>query len=76
VIGRYIVDFLAPSARLIVEVDGGYHQCRRTADERRDRWMQRQGYTVLRVSAGDVMSNAALVVDGIAGIVGGSGETG
>jgi very-short-patch-repair endonuclease len=75
VIGRYIVDFLAPSARLIVEVevDGGYHQCRRTVDARRDRWMQRQGYTVLRVAAGDVMSNAALVVNGIAEIVRGRG---
>jgi very-short-patch-repair endonuclease len=24
VIGRFIADFVAPSARLIVEVDGGY----------------------------------------------------
>ena len=25
VIGRYVADFVAPSVRLIVEVDGGYH---------------------------------------------------
>jgi hypothetical protein len=32
VIGDYIVDFLAPAASLVVEVDGGYHGRRRRAD--------------------------------------------
>ncbi|MBK8252198.1 MAG: DUF559 domain-containing protein [Polyangiaceae bacterium] len=36
-IGRHIVDFCAPSVRLVVEVDGGYHSARSRADERRDR---------------------------------------
>jgi very-short-patch-repair endonuclease len=48
-IGRYIVDFLASQARLVVEVDGGYHARRRAADARRDAWLQRQGYRVLRL---------------------------
>jgi len=30
-VGRYIADFLAASARLVVEVNGGYHQRRRGA---------------------------------------------
>ena len=38
--GRYIVDLLAPAARLVVEVDGGYHDGRRAADERRDRVLE------------------------------------
>jgi very-short-patch-repair endonuclease len=42
-IGRYIVDFLAPSARLVVEVDGGYHARRATADARRDAALRRAG---------------------------------
>jgi very-short-patch-repair endonuclease len=50
-IGRYIVDFLAPAVRLVVEVDGGYHVERRAADERRDRKLAKQGYRVLRVDA-------------------------
>ena len=33
-IGEYIVDFLAPSARPIVEVDEGYHADRASADAR------------------------------------------
>jgi very-short-patch-repair endonuclease len=58
-LGSYIVDFLAPSARLIVEVDGGYNQARRKADARRDRWLHQQGYTVLRLPAAMVLENLA-----------------
>jgi crossover junction endodeoxyribonuclease RuvC len=50
----FIVDFLAPSARLIVEIDGGYHAQRRSADESRDRKLVRAGYRVLRVEAESV----------------------
>jgi very-short-patch-repair endonuclease len=46
---RYIVDFYAPSLRLVVEVDGGYHRLRTTADARRDRELRRAGYTVVRL---------------------------
>ena len=45
VVDRYIVDLVAPSARLVVEVDGGYHSERVAADARRDRVLQRLGYT-------------------------------
>ena len=34
--GRFIVDFLAPELRLVVEVDGEYHGRRPRADARRD----------------------------------------
>jgi hypothetical protein len=34
VIGRFIVDFLAPRQCLVVEVDGGYHATRAGADAR------------------------------------------
>lgn len=54
-VGRRIADFLAPAARLIVEIDGGYHERRRRADERRDRMLGRLGYRVLRLEAELVM---------------------
>ena len=44
----FIVDFFAPSERLVVEVDGGYHVQRRRADQSRDRKLLRAGYRVLR----------------------------
>ncbi|RYZ01020.1 MAG: DUF559 domain-containing protein [Myxococcales bacterium] len=51
VLGRYIADFLAPSVKLIVEVDGGYHARRGAADARRDEALRRAGYRVVRVPA-------------------------
>jgi very-short-patch-repair endonuclease len=52
VIGRYIVDFCAPSIKLIVEVDGGYQRERAKADARRQRELEALGYTVVRVRVG------------------------
>jgi very-short-patch-repair endonuclease len=61
-LGRFIVDFLAPSARLIIEVDGGYHVQCRSADESRERKLRRAGYRVVRVSAEDVRGELPVVV--------------
>jgi very-short-patch-repair endonuclease len=49
--GKYIADFIAPSARLIVEVDDRSHELKRSADARRDRKLGRLGYRVLRLPA-------------------------
>jgi very-short-patch-repair endonuclease len=57
VIGRFIVDFAAPAARLAIEVDGKYHSRRRTADARRDRALARLGYRVLRLKADLVLKH-------------------
>jgi len=48
----YIADFVAPRAKLVVEVDGScHHHQRRAADARRDRKLARLGYRVLRLEA-------------------------
>ena len=53
VFGRFVVDFVAPKAKLIVEIDGAQHL--RTADAsrdaRRDRVLAVMGYRVLRIGA-------------------------
>lgn len=59
VIGQYIADFVAPARRVVVEVDGGYHRIRATADARRDRVLGRLGYHVVRVDA-DLVREAPL----------------
>jgi very-short-patch-repair endonuclease len=51
VIGPYIVDFCAPSIRLMVEGDGGYHTRRKHLDARRDRYLTHLGYRVVRLDA-------------------------
>lgn len=52
---RFIVDFYAPAARLVVEVDGGFHVTRRVADARRDRMLVSAGLRVLRLAAERVL---------------------
>ena len=63
VIGRFIVDFVAPRERLIVEVDGGYHAARESADARRDRKLTRMGYRVLRLDAELIRRDVHAAVD-------------
>ena len=66
IIGEHIVDFCAPSVRLVVEVDGGYHAGRAQADARRDRRLGELGYRVVRlpaeVVAHDIEQAIAIVV--------------
>ena len=64
-LGSYIVDFLAPQPGLIVEVDGGYHAERVGADRRRQRWLERQGYRVVRVAADVVLHDVEAAVRAI-----------
>jgi very-short-patch-repair endonuclease len=65
-IGSYIVDFLASRARLIVEVDGGYHTERAVADRRRQRWLEKRGYRLVRVTATTVLHETTVAVASIA----------
>ena len=53
--GRYIADFYAPAVRLVVEVEGSVHELTRRPDARREHWLRRMGYVVLRLDAGLVM---------------------
>jgi very-short-patch-repair endonuclease/predicted transcriptional regulator of viral defense system len=64
----YVVDFLWPQARLVVEVDGrGSHATRRAfqADRDRDGRLAVAGYRVLRFTWWDVTRRPAVVADRI-----------
>ena len=62
VIGGRIADFAAPSVRLVVEVDGGWHAGRASADARRDRELERLGWRVFRLDAAVVLRDLPLAV--------------
>jgi very-short-patch-repair endonuclease len=64
-VAPYIVDFVAPQARLVVEVDGGYHRRRQRADERRDQSLRRAGYRVLRLEEQLVMQQLQVALERI-----------
>ncbi len=55
-IGRYIVDFVCFSRRLVIEVDGVQHHSDegRRHDAIRDAFLKAEGFKVLRFSNGDV----------------------
>jgi very-short-patch-repair endonuclease len=56
-LGKYIADFFAPAAGVVVEVDGTYHTGRARADEKRDRALRRAGFRIVRVSAELVLTD-------------------
>ena len=55
-IGRYIVDFVCFSHKLIIECDGGLH-AENPADMERDRWLTARGYRILRFWNHEILSN-------------------
>jgi very-short-patch-repair endonuclease len=54
-IDGYIVDFLCPERRLIIEVDGGQHTLQR--DALRTAYLESQGFTIIRFWNNDVLQN-------------------
>ena len=46
-LGRYVVDFVCLSKKLIVELDGGQH-LENSEDKERAEWLESQGFHVLR----------------------------
>ena len=66
-IGRCIVDFYCPAARLVVEVDGEAHSMGDTPsrDRQRDLWLGSQGLRVVRFGAAEVMNDLQSVVTAI-----------
>jgi very-short-patch-repair endonuclease len=66
-IGRCVVDFYCPAARLAVEVDGESHSMgdNPARDIRRDHWLRSQEVRVLRFNATDVIRDLQSVVTAI-----------
>ena len=67
VIGPYIADFACLAERLIVEVDGSQHGDDEGLhhDDIRTRWLQSEGYRVIRFWNNDVMSRTDAVLESI-----------
>ena len=68
-VGRFVADFYAPDAKMIVEVDGVAHDARAERDAARDEWLRGQGFVVVRVAAVDVLKDVDAVVDGVVRLI-------
>jgi very-short-patch-repair endonuclease len=60
-IGRYIVDFASHGAKLAIEIDGSQHAEQAAADAERTRFIEAQGYRVVRFWNNEVLTN----IDGV-----------
>jgi 2-isopropylmalate synthase len=68
-IGRYIVDFLCVSHRLIIEADGSQH-AENPRDAIRDGWLNENGYRVLRFTNREVFLETESVLATVAAACG------
>ena len=64
IIDWYIVDFINFDHRLIIEADGSQH-AESEYDERRDAFLKRQGFTVLRFWNNEILNNSDGVTEAI-----------
>ncbi|MDD5126709.1 MAG: endonuclease domain-containing protein [Dehalococcoidales bacterium] len=66
-VGNYIVDFVSFDKKLIVEVDGGQHNesKKRENDEQRTRWLESNGFRILRFWNNEVLLNMTGVLEQI-----------
>ncbi len=57
--GKYIVDFISFEKKLIIEIDGGQHYEAPILqkDSQRTKYIESQGYRVIRFSNNDVLEN-------------------
>ena len=56
-IGPYICDFVARTAKLVIELDGGQHGSRAGYDSARTDFLNAKGYRVIRFWNNDVLGN-------------------
>ena len=66
-IGDYIADFICISKKLVIEVDGGYHNQSGQAklDAIRTEWLQNKGYHVIRFTDEEIAFHLKEVVQTI-----------
>ena len=65
-IGRFFADFACVSRRVIVELDGGYHDYQHEDDLSRQRYLEDQGWSVMRFPNEDVLDDVEAVAISIA----------
>ncbi|ABC64418.1 endonuclease domain-containing protein [Erythrobacter litoralis] len=68
----YCADFLSYRHRLIIEADGGQHDPGSPVEIARTRFLEEQGFTVLRFWNNDILANIDGVLETIRQAIGGS----
>ena len=65
IIGDYIADFACISQKLIIELDGGYHQLpeQKVNDRQRAEWLESKGFRVVRFTNEELFRNIDKVLE-------------
>jgi len=63
--GRFVVDFCCPAAKVVVEIDGDSHVDQVEYDENRTRELAKERYRVIRFTNKDVHENLSGVLEAI-----------
>jgi very-short-patch-repair endonuclease len=61
-IGKYIPDFCSPKAKLIIELDGSQHLEQEEYDDERTKYLESQGYKVIRFWNNQIMNEIDNVI--------------
>ena len=61
-IGKYIVDFVCFEKKVVIEADGGQHS-EEGVDKERDKWLNKEGFQVLRFWNNEVLLNPRGVLE-------------
>ena len=65
-IGPFFADFASVSQRLVVELDGEYHDLIEAEDRTRQQYLNREGWTVVRFANDEVLRDVESVLIAIA----------
>ena len=58
----FVLDFLCPSKKVILEIDGKIHLKTKIRDQERDEYFMEKGYKILRIKNEEVLNNVAAVL--------------
>lgn len=61
-VGQFVCDFVSRERKLVIEIDGGQHALTKDYDERRTRFLESEGYRVVRFWNNEVMDSLEGVV--------------
>ena len=69
IIGDFIADFACLPKKLVIEIDGGYHQLpeQQVSDEERTQWLNQQGFKVVRFTNEEIIGDIDQVISKIKG---------